>query len=295
MRLRTQRLELAFQFVFLLDSSGPSAVSQTAALLDSHLSSQREQTRLLLEAWCSSKPPAAPGVHGDSGAAIQELKAKLTDAFYSMVAEQLQFEADRLPPSGAARGADAPRAVHISDWSDQVRGAFARAFRDHVIASAAREAMEPIFEAAGDVFDDAQGVIAEAALMAQEAMKLAPQTDRITTQLAPTWPPHRQAATDRAILRLGRSEMLAGRTPPKWVVHHCVNLAKRYSTEKSPSFVNALLDKILKQVLAEKGAASTPVADEPQALETELPPLDDAPTHPAPDDDSTPAPPHGIL
>ncbi|HRJ51099.1 MAG TPA: transcription antitermination factor NusB, partial [Phycisphaerales bacterium] len=66
------------------------------------------------------------------------------------------------------------------------------------------------------------------------------------------------------ILRLGRSEIIAGRSPPKWVVHHGVNLAKRYSTEKSPAFVNALLDKILRQVTAPAAAdppASESVAD----------------------------------
>lgn len=74
--------------------------------------------------------------------------------------------------------------------------------------------------------------------------------------LAPTWPAHRQAAVDRAILRLAHYEMTSGRTPPKVAVNEAVELAKEFSTEKSPAFVNGLLDKVLKRVLAERGVAA---------------------------------------
>ncbi|MBL0922794.1 MAG: transcription antitermination factor NusB [Phycisphaerales bacterium] len=68
--------------------------------------------------------------------------------------------------------------------------------------------------------------------------------------LAPEWPPHRQPAVDRAILRLGHYEMTSGRTHPKIAVNEAVRLAKEFSTDRSPAFVNALLDKVLKRVLA---------------------------------------------
>lgn len=66
--------------------------------------------------------------------------------------------------------------------------------------------------------------------------------------LAPDWPTHRQAAVDRAILRLAHFEMTSGLTPPRIVVHECVELAKHFSTERSPAFINALLDKVLKRL-----------------------------------------------
>lgn len=266
MRLRHERLELAFQFVFLLDSSGPSAVREAQELLSAHVEAERERTLKLMESWCSAASGQAAGTHGDSKAAVADLASKLSESLYSMVGGFLQFEADRIPQKDA-KGAGG--GVDISDWADQVKGAFARCVRDNLTVLGGREAMSPVFESAGDVFDEAIGVVAEAAEMAGEAMSRCAETDRVTTQLAPTWPPHRQAATDRAILRLGRSEMLGGRTPPKWVIHHCVNLAKWYSTEKSPPFVNALLDKILKQVQASAPGAvqaetesETPAASE---------------------------------
>ena len=47
-------------------------------------------------------------------------------------------------------------------------------------------------------------------------------------------------------------------------------LAKVFSTEKSPSFINGLLDKVLKRVMKAKGgdaagAADAPAADGPEA------------------------------
>ncbi|GJQ28472.1 MAG: hypothetical protein HBSAPP03_03560 [Phycisphaerae bacterium] len=66
--------------------------------------------------------------------------------------------------------------------------------------------------------------------------------------LAPEWPTHRQAAVDRAILRLAHHELTTGLTPGKVVIHEAVELAKHFSTEKSPAFINALLDKVLRRV-----------------------------------------------
>ena len=80
--------------------------------------------------------------------------------------------------------------------------------------------------------------------------------DAEMVKLAPTWPAHRQAAVDRAILRLAHFEITSGRAPAKAAVNEAVELAKAYSTEKSPSFINGLLDKVLKRVLAEQSAAA---------------------------------------
>ncbi len=82
--------------------------------------------------------------------------------------------------------------------------------------------------------------------------------DREMLTLAPGWPAHRQAAVDRAILRLAHFEMTSARTEAKVVVNEAVELAKEFSTEKSPAFVNALLDKVLKRLAA--ATPTTPTA-----------------------------------
>jgi Transcription termination factor len=53
---------------------------------------------------------------------------------------------------------------------------------------------------------------------------------------------------DRALLRLAHYEMTSGRTPPRVVVNETVELAKHFSTEKAPAFINALLDKVMKRI-----------------------------------------------
>jgi transcription antitermination protein NusB len=65
--------------------------------------------------------------------------------------------------------------------------------------------------------------------------------------LAPQWPPRRQPAVDRNILRLAVWELTNTQTPPKVVLDEAIELAKHFSTEQSASFVNGVLDAVLKE------------------------------------------------
>ena len=80
--------------------------------------------------------------------------------------------------------------------------------------------------------------LARAAWAAREA------ADRAVAEIAPAWPTHRQPVIDRSILRLAHYEMASGKTAPKLAINEAVELAKEYSTEKSPMFINGVLDKI---------------------------------------------------
>jgi N utilization substance protein B len=79
-------------------------------------------------------------------------------------------------------------------------------------------------------------------------------------ELAPEWPASRMPAVDRAILRLARYEIERGENPPKAIVNEAVELAKAFSTEKSPAFVNGLLGRVLARVTAPAGAPSQSAA-----------------------------------
>ncbi len=70
--------------------------------------------------------------------------------------------------------------------------------------------------------------------------------DATIRDLAPSWPSHRQPAVDRAIIRLAMFEMESGAAPPKVAIAEAVRLAKAYSTDRSPAFVNGVLDKVYK-------------------------------------------------
>lgn len=92
---------------------------------------------------------------------------------------------------------------------------------------------------------------------ASGAYALRREADEVAGELAPTWPAYRQPAVDRAIIRLAYYEMRAGGVEAKIAVNEAVELAKRYSTDRSPAFVNAVLDKVLKRILAEREAGSS--------------------------------------
>jgi N utilization substance protein B len=82
-------------------------------------------------------------------------------------------------------------------------------------------------------------------------------------KLSPEWSVHRMPGMDRAILRYAHFEMCTFVTHPRIAVNEAVELARWFSTEKSPAFVNAILDKVLRRVTPEwdaKAAGSVPPA-----------------------------------
>ncbi len=66
------------------------------------------------------------------------------------------------------------------------------------------------------------------------------------------WQFSRLSPVDRGILRLAVYQLkFCPEIPPKVVINEAIELAKRYSTEKSGPFVNGVLDAVLKKLQAE--------------------------------------------
>jgi N utilization substance protein B len=86
--------------------------------------------------------------------------------------------------------------------------------------------------------------------MAADAWGARETSDAWIARLAPDWPPRRQPGVDRSILRLGGWELTATATPPKVVIDEAIELAKNFSTENSPAFVNGVLDSVLRETKA---------------------------------------------
>ena len=101
--------------------------------------------------------------------------------------------------------------------------------------------------------------LAEAAFAARD------HSDREFALLAPQWPAHRQASTDRAALRRGHFELTSGRVPPKVAVSEAVELARVFGGKKSSGFVNGLLDRVLQRVLADQANTNGVDATSPGA------------------------------
>ena len=71
-------------------------------------------------------------------------------------------------------------------------------------------------------------------------------SDKLIEQHAKNWRLDRMDAIDRNILRLAVYELRCGETPPKVVLNEAIELAKRFSSEEAASFLNGILDAVLK-------------------------------------------------
>lgn len=68
------------------------------------------------------------------------------------------------------------------------------------------------------------------------------EADAAFVAISPGWPAHRQPAVDRAVLRLAFAELAGGLAAPRVAIAEAVSLAREFGGERSPGFVNALLD-----------------------------------------------------
>jgi N utilization substance protein B len=62
------------------------------------------------------------------------------------------------------------------------------------------------------------------------------------------WRFERIAAVDRNILRMAVSEFLFTETPNVVVIDEAIEIARKYGSEKSPDFVNGVLDRIRQEI-----------------------------------------------
>jgi N utilization substance protein B len=64
------------------------------------------------------------------------------------------------------------------------------------------------------------------------------------------WRVDRMAVVDRNVLRLAAYELLAGDAPPEVVIDEAVDLARRFGSDRSPAFVNGVLDALARVAAA---------------------------------------------
>jgi N utilization substance protein B len=76
--------------------------------------------------------------------------------------------------------------------------------------------------------------------------------DKIISRYASNWTTDRMAKVDLAILRLATYEMLFDKEIPSGVsVNEAVELAKKYSSDEAPAFINGILGKVADSVTEE--------------------------------------------
>src|SRR2546426_7137669 len=119
-----------------------------------------------------------------------------------------------------------------------------------------REAMDQI---AGFFLEGREGAPAVAEFARQlvtGAVEHVEEIDELIRRHAEHWRLDRMATVDRNLTRLATQEFLYDKETPKTVViNEAIEIARRFSTQESPQFINGILDSIKKE-LEEKEARS---------------------------------------
>jgi transcription antitermination factor NusB len=77
--------------------------------------------------------------------------------------------------------------------------------------------------------------------------------DELITNATIKWKLSRLSMVDKSILRLAVYHLkFCADIPPKVTINEAIELAKKYGTDKSPAFVNGVLDGVLKKIQPEK-------------------------------------------
>lgn len=76
-----------------------------------------------------------------------------------------------------------------------------------------------------------------------------PELDRAIQRALENWRLERLSTLDRAVLRVGATEILfVDEVPPKVSIQEAIRLAEQYGGPDSPRFVNGVLDALFKQL-----------------------------------------------
>ena len=101
------------------------------------------------------------------------------------------------------------------------------------------------------------------------------ELDEQISSVAQKWKLSRIAFVDRSILRLGLYELLySADVPPKVAIDEAINLAKKFSTTQSGSFVNGILDRLYNARLLDATPSPTDGAKAETNAKTESSNLD---------------------
>jgi transcription antitermination protein NusB len=85
--------------------------------------------------------------------------------------------------------------------------------------------------------------------LASQSIANVERIDRLIERHAENWRLDRMAVVDRNILRLATYEFLYdAETPKTIVINEAIEIARRFSSQESPQFINGILDSIRKEV-----------------------------------------------
>lgn len=95
------------------------------------------------------------------------------------------------------------------------------------------------------------------------------QLDEILNESAENWTVRRMPIVDRNVLRMAAWELTSGSTPTGVVINEAIEIARKFSTEESASFVNGVLSRVADRAQAGDAEVGEPDASEPDASDAD--------------------------
>jgi len=112
-----------------------------------------------------------------------------------------------------------------------------------------RDQIEPIAASFWENHDESEAVVEFANLLVTRTIEHVEQIDGLIQKHAEHWRLDRMAIVDRNLLRMATQEFIYDKETPKSVViNEAIEIARRYSAQESPQFINGILDSIRKEL-----------------------------------------------
>ncbi|HYR87315.1 MAG TPA: transcription antitermination factor NusB [Terriglobia bacterium] len=112
-----------------------------------------------------------------------------------------------------------------------------------------RDTIDQIAPAFFENHDEPPAVVDFARLLATRTVEHVEEIDVLIQRHAEHWRLDRMAIVDRNILRMATQEFLYDKETPKTVViNEAIEIARRFSSQESPQFINGILDSIKKEL-----------------------------------------------
>jgi N utilization substance protein B len=118
-----------------------------------------------------------------------------------------------------------------------------------------------MLERVADHFDLHEGVREFAEQIVRGVDQSRETLDRHIASHARNWRVERMAAVDRNVLRIATWELVHTDTPDSVVIDEAIELARDFGSERSPAFVNGVLDAIARELRDPAAAASGGAAE----------------------------------
>ena len=98
-------------------------------------------------------------------------------------------------------------------------------------------------------YDEPPPVVEFASLLVSRTVEHVEEIDALIQHHAEHWRLDRMAVVDRNLLRLATQEFIYDKETPKSVViNEAIEIARRFSSQESPQFINGILDSSKKEL-----------------------------------------------